>query len=121
MVTGRCVDSAVTLGACIHRFGWGRDDLNKLAMGSLAGHIIECGPQATGGNFTDWEEVESLETIGYPIADVHADGSFDCSKPEGTGGLVSRATIAEQMVYEIGDPHAYILPAVICTFSHVKL
>ena len=121
VVTGRCVDSAVTLGACIHRFGWGRDDLDKLAMGSLAGHIIECGPQATGGNFTDWEEVESLETIGYPIADVHADGSFDCSKPEGTGGLVSCATIAEQMVYEIGDPQAYMLPDVVCDFSQVKL
>jgi len=121
VVTGRCVDSAVTLGACIHRFGWGRDDLDKLAMGSLAGHIIECGPQATGGNFTDWEEVESLETIGYPIAEVHADGSFDCSKPEGTGGLVSRATIAEQMVYEIGDPQAYILPDVVCDFSQVEL
>jgi len=121
VVTGRSVDSAVTLGACIHRFGWGRDDLDKLAMGSLAGHIIECGPQATGGNFTDWEEVESLETIGYPIAEVHADGSFDCSKPEGTGGLVSRATIAEQMVYEIGDPQAYMLPDVICDFSQVEL
>lgn len=121
VVTGRCVDSAVTLGACIHSFGWGRGDLDKLAMGSLAGHIIECGPQATGGNFTDWEEVESLETIGYPIAEVHADGSFDCSKPEGSGGLVSKATIAEQMVYEIGDPQAYMLPDVVCDFSQVQL
>ena len=121
VVTGRCVDSAVTLGACIHSFGWGRGDLDKLAMGSLAGHIIECGPQATGGNFTDWEEVESLETIGYPIAEVHADGSFDCSKPEGSGGLVSTATIAEQMVYEIGDPQAYMLPDVVCDFSQVQL
>jgi len=121
VVTGRCVDSAVTLGACIHQFGWGRDDFDKLAMGSLAGHIIECGPQATGGNFTDWEEVEGLETIGYPIAEVRADGSFDCSKPEGTGGLVSRATIAEQMLYEIGDPQAYRLPDVICDFSAVRL
>ena len=121
VVTGRSVDSAVTLGACIHTFGWGRDDLDQLAMGSLAGHIIECGPQATGGNFTDWEEVESLETIGYPIAEVRADGSFDCSKPKGTGGLVNRATIAEQMVYEIGDPQAYMLPDVVCDFSNVEL
>lgn len=121
VVTGRCVDSAVTLGACIHHFGWGRDDLDRLAMGSLAGHIIECGPQATGGNFTDWEAVDSLETIGYPIAEIRADGSFDCSKPEGTGGLVSTATIAEQMVYEIGDPQAYRLPDVVCDFSQVEL
>ncbi len=121
VVTGRCVDSAVTLGACIHAFGWGRDDLDRLAMGSLAGHIIECGPQATGGNFTDWEDVPSLETIGYPIAEISTDGSFICSKPEGTGGIVTRATIAEQMVYEIGDPQAYMLPDVICDFSQVEL
>ncbi|HAU03160.1 MAG TPA: terpene utilization protein AtuA, partial [Porticoccaceae bacterium] len=70
VVTGRCVDSAVTLGACIHAFGWGRDDLDCLAMGSLAGHILECGPQATGGNFTDWTLVNNLESIGYPIAEI---------------------------------------------------
>jgi hypothetical protein len=121
VVTGRSVDSAVTLGACIYSFGWDRHDLDQLAMGSLAGHIIECGPQATGGNFTDWEDVNSLETIGYPIAELRADGSFDCSKPEGTGGLVTRATIAEQMVYEIGDPQAYMLPDVVCDFSNVAL
>ena len=121
VITGRCVDSAVTLGACINHFGWGRDDLDQLAMGSLAGHILECGPQATGGNFTDWELVESLETIGYPIAEITADGSFVCSKPADTGGLVSVGTIAEQMVYEIGDPQAYILPDVVCDFSQVKL
>ena len=121
VITGRCVDSAVTLGACINHFGWGRDDLDQLAMGSLAGHILECGPQATGGNFTDWELVESLETIGYPIAEISADGGFVCSKPADTGGLVSVGTIAEQMVYEIGDPQAYILPDVVCDFSQVKL
>jgi hypothetical protein len=121
VITGRCVDSAVTLGACINYFGWDRDDLDQLAMGSLAGHILECGPQATGGNFTDWELVESLETIGYPIAEISADGSFLCSKPADTGGLVSVGTVAEQMVYEIGDPQAYILPDVVCDFSQVKL
>ena len=121
VVTGRCVDSAVTLGACINAFGWGRDDLDQLAMGSLAGHILECGPQATGGNFTDWELSHNLENIGYPIAAIKADGSFVCSKPEGTGGLVSVGTIAEQMVYEIGDPQAYILPDVVCDFSKVTL
>ena len=121
VVTGRCVDSAVTLGACINAFCWGRDDLDQLAMGSLAGHILECGPQATGGNFTDWELSHNLENIGYPIAAIKADGSFVCSKPEGTGGLVSVGTIAEQMVYEIGDPQAYILPDVVCDFSKVTL
>ena len=121
VVTGRCVDSAVTLGVCIDAFGWGRDDLDQLAMGSLAGHILECGPQATGGNFTDWELSNNLENIGYPIAAIKTDGSFVCSKPEGTGGLISVGTIAEQMVYEIGDPQAYILPDVVCDFSNVTL
>ncbi|MAT91985.1 MAG: terpene utilization protein AtuA [Halioglobus sp.] len=117
VVTGRCVDSAVTLGACIHTFGWQRQDHDRLAMGSLAGHILECGPQATGGNFTDWEDVAGLANIGYPIAEIHADGSFDCSKPAGSGGLVSVGTVCEQMLYEIGDPQAYILPDVTCDFS----
>ena len=121
VVTGRCVDSAVTLGVCIDAFGWGRDDLDQLAMGSLAGHILECGPQATGGNFTDWELSNNLENIGYPIAAIKTDGIFVCSKPEGTGGLISVGTIAEQMVYEIGDPQAYILPDVVCDFSNVRL
>lgn len=121
VVTGRCVDSAVTLGACIHSFGWGRQDFDQLAMGSLAGHILECGPQATGGNFTDWQEVENLDCIGYPIADISDQGSFVCCKPEGSGGLVSVGTVAEQLVYEIGDPQAYILPDVVCDFSAVEL
>lgn len=117
VVTGRCVDSAVTLGACIHAFGWGRDDLDQLAMGSLAGHILECGPQATGGNFTDWDQVPGIANIGYPIAEIAPDGSFICTKPEGTGGLVNVGTVSEQMLYEIGDPQAYLLPDVICDFS----
>lgn len=122
VITGRCVDSAVTLGACIHAFGWTAADLDALAGGSLAGHILECGPQATGGNFTDWELVaQNLADIGYPIAEIQPDGSFDVVKPKGTGGLVSRATVAEQMLYEIGDPQAYVLPDVICDFSRVEI
>ncbi len=121
VVTGRCVDSAVTLGACIHAFGWGRDDLDRLAMGSLAGHILECGPQATGGNFTDWDQVPDMANIGYPIAEISSDGSFICTKPAGTGGLVNVGTVSEQMLYEIGDPQAYLLPDVTCDFSTATL
>jgi hypothetical protein len=122
VITGRCVDSAVTLGACIHRFGWSQQDFEQLAGGSLAGHILECGPQATGGNFTDWALVaDGYARIGYPIAEVSPDGSFVVSKPEDSGGLVSVGTVAEQMVYEIGDPQAYLLPDVHCDFSEVHI
>jgi hypothetical protein len=122
VITGRCVDSAVTLGACIHAFAWARDDWDRLAAGSLAGHIIECGPQATGGNHTDWESVaDSLADVGYPIVEVGEDGSFDVSKPAGSGGAVTVGTVGEQMLYEIGDPQAYMLPDVVCDFSTVTL
>ena len=121
VVTGRCVDSAVTLGACLHAFKWKREDLNQLAMASLAGHILECGPQATGGNFTDWDQVHDLAQIGYPIVEIRDHGGFLCTKPEDSGGIVTVGTIAEQIVYEIGDPQAYILPDVICDFSNVTL
>ncbi|MEN8721309.1 MAG: acyclic terpene utilization AtuA family protein [Alphaproteobacteria bacterium] len=122
VVTGRCVDSAVTLGAAIHEFGWTVDDLDQLSGGSLAGHVIECGPQCCGGNFTDWEEiVDGIADIGYPIAEMRADGSFSITKPAGTGGKVSVGTVSEQIVYEIGDPQAYMLPDVICDFSTVSV
>ena len=122
VVTGRCVDSAVTLGACIHRFGWQPDDLDLLAAGSLAGHLIECGPQATGGNYTDWHEVaDTLHEVGYPIAEIAADGAVVMTKPKGTGGCVTKGTVGEQLLYEIGDPAAYYLPDVICDFTQVEL
>ena len=122
VITGRCVDSAVTLGACIHAFGWGRADWNLLSAGSLAGHLLECGPQATGGNYTDWEDVaDTIHEIGYPIAEIVADGTMTITKPRGTGGTVTIGTVGEQMLYEIGDPAAYALPDVTCDFTQVEL
>jgi len=121
VITGRCVDSAVTLGVLMHAFGWDSGDHDKLAAGSLAGHILECGCQATGGLFTDWDTVPDWPHIGYPIAECKADGSFVCTKPDGTGGLVTPAVVAEQMLYEIGDPARYILPDVVCDFTQVTL
>jgi hypothetical protein len=121
VVTGRCVDSAVTLGALMHAFGWAADDYDRLAAGSLAGHIIECGCQATGGLHTDWESVPDWAHIGYPVLECRADGSFVVGKPPATGGLVSTAVVAEQMLYEIGDPARYLLPDVTCDFTGVVL
>ena len=122
VLTGRCVDSALAAGALIHEFGWQADDLDHLAAGGLVGHVIECGAQATGGNFTDWEEtVDGWENTGFPIAEVSADGSFILTKPENTGGKVTPFTAGEQMLYEIGDPARYILPDVTCDFSHVTM
>ncbi|CAI8176741.1 MAG: Uncharacterised protein [Alphaproteobacteria bacterium] len=121
VITGRSVDSAVTLGACIHAFGWQATDLDKLAAGSLAGHIIECGPQASGGNFTDWQLSGDIADIGYPFIDIDGDGVFTVSKPEGTSGVVNVGTVSEQMLYEIGDPQAYLLPDVACDFAHVTI
>ncbi|MCC2677320.1 MAG: terpene utilization protein AtuA, partial [Ramlibacter sp.] len=121
VITGRCVDSAVTLGALMHEFGWNAGDWDRLAAASLAGHIIECGCQATGGLHTDWQSVPDWAHIGYPVVECYPDGSFTVCKPEGTGGLISRATVGEQLLYEIGDPSAYLLPDVTCDFRGVTL
>ncbi|MEO8296236.1 MAG: acyclic terpene utilization AtuA family protein [Burkholderiales bacterium] len=122
VITGRCVDSALALGALMHHFGWQATDYDRLAAGSLVGHLLECTTQTTGGLYTDWLDIrdEGLE-IGYPIAVCEADGSFVLTKPSGTGGLIAPAVVSEQMLYEIGDPSAYLLPDVRCDFTAVTV
>ncbi len=121
VITGRCADSALALGILMHEFEWKAGDYDRLAAGSLVGHILECGPQSTGGVHTDWDKVPGWENIGYPIASCKIDGSFVLSKPDNTGGLIVPESVAEQVLYEVGDPRAYILPDVVADFSQVTL
>ena len=121
VLTGRCVDSAMVLAPLMHEYGWCPGDWDLLAKGSLAGHILECGAQATGGICTDWRSVPDWDRIGYPVAEVYKDGSFFITKPRETGGVVNIGTVSEQIVYEIGDPASYLLPDVTCDFRDVRL
>jgi hypothetical protein len=122
VVTGRCSDVALSLGPSIHAFGWKREDWDQLAAGVVGGHVIECGAQATGGNCqVDWETMPDLAGIGYPILEAEADGRFAITKHPGTGGRVTVAGVTEQLVYEIGDPRAYITPDVVADFTTIQL
>ena len=121
VITGRVTDTGLTLGPMIHEFDWSFDDFDKMAAGTIAGHIIECGAQVSGGNFTDWEKVEDFTDIGFPIIEAKPDGDFFVTKHENTGGLVSEMTVKEQLLYEIGDPSEYITPDCIADFTSVHL
>jgi hypothetical protein len=121
VVTGRAVDSAPTLGALIHEFGWKPDDFDLLAAGTLAGHLLECSTQVSGGTFTDWRDVPDWANLGFPIGECKADGSMVFTKPENSGGLVSIGTISEQLLYEVSNSGAYFVPDVVCDFSQVKI
>jgi hypothetical protein len=121
VLCGRVTDTALALGPLVHEFGWAADDWDRLAAGTIVGHILECGAQATGGNFTRFWEVPELWNVGYPIAEVEASGAFTVTKHPGTGGLVTVETVAEQLVYEMGDPAAYVTPDVTADFSSIRL
>lgn len=121
VVTGRVTDTGLTLAPMIHEFDWSFEDYNKMSAGTIAGHIIECGAQVSGGNFTDWEKVDDFVDIGFPIIEANPDGSFYVTKHEGTGGLISEQTVKEQLLYEIGDPTEYITPDCIADFTTVNL
>ncbi|HEV8629880.1 MAG TPA: acyclic terpene utilization AtuA family protein [Thermoanaerobaculia bacterium] len=121
VLCGRVTDTALALAPMAFEHGWGREDWDLLAAGTIAGHIIECGAQCTGGNFSRWWEVPDLWDVGAPIVESHADGSFTVTKHEGTGGMVTVETVAEQLMYEMGDPTAYITPDVVADFSTIRL
>jgi hypothetical protein len=121
VITGRVSDSGLTAAIPVREFGWDLDDWDRIAAAIVAGHILECGAQASGGNLTDWEEVPSFLNMGYPVVELSRDGSLVVSKPEGTGGLVNRKTITEQLVYEIADPAEYLTPDVVADFTSISL
>ena len=122
VVTGRSTDTALTMAPLRHEFGWAADDWNKLAAGIIAGHILECGAQSSGGNcLHEWRTIPDLANVGYPIADASPDGTFVINKHPGTGGRISVPSVTEQLVYEMGDPHAYITPDVVADFTSIRL
>jgi hypothetical protein len=122
VITGRATDTGLTLGPLIHEFGWAADDWDRLAAGTIAGHIIECGAQCSGGNCQyDWENIPDLANVGFPIAEASPDGTFIITKHEGTGGCVNVPSVKEQLLYEMGDPHEYITPDCVADFTTIQL
>jgi hypothetical protein len=122
VIAGRTTDTALTYAPMIHEFGWAWDDADRIAAGIVAGHINECGAQASGGNcLLDWRDMADLASVGYPIIEAYPDGSFVVTKHPGTGGRVSRSTVTEQLVYEMGDPRSYITPDAVADFTTIRL
>ncbi|MBV9260101.1 MAG: DUF1446 domain-containing protein [Pseudolabrys sp.] len=123
VVTGRVADSALALGPLMHAFGWSADDWDMLAAGTMAGHLLECGAQVTGGYYADpgFKDVPHLDNVGYPIAEISSDGAMVITKPHGTGGLVNRQTVVEQLLYEIHDPASYLVPDVVLDITDVSV
>ena len=122
VIAGRSTDTALTLAPMVHEFGWAEEDWDRLAAGTVAGHILECGAQATGGNCQlDWQSIPDLANIGFPIAEAYPDGRFCITKHEGTGGRVNSAVVKEQLLYELGDPRDYITPDCVADFTTIRL
>jgi hypothetical protein len=121
VVTGRVADASLTLAPAVHEFGWGWEDWDRLSAGTVAGHLIECGAQATGGLWCNWTEADDLGNVGYPIAEMETTGNFRITKPANTGGAVNVETVSEQLLYEVGDPAAYLTPDVTADFTSVTL
>ncbi len=121
VLTGRIADASLVTGPAMHEFGWDWDDWEKLGGATVAGHLIECGAQSTGGIYSRWSEQLDLSNVGYPIAEMNEDGTCVITKPVGTGGVVNTETVAEQLIYEIGDPRRYMTPDVVADFSNVTL
>ncbi len=121
VIGGRITDPALVAGPLLHEFGWKPGDYDRLAAATIAGHIVECGPQCTGGNFTGWREVDDFVRIGYPVIEAHEDGTFYITKHEGTGGLIDRRTVISQLLYEMADPENYLTPDCTANFASAQL
>lgn len=121
VITGRATDPSIVLAPLMYEFDWSMDDMNKLAAGTIAGHIVECGAQCTGGNYVNWKEIPDMARIGYPVIEAHSDGSFVVTKHENTGGAVTVETVTSQLVYEMSDPANYITPDCVADFTSIQL
>ncbi len=121
VITGRATDPSLVVAPLMYEFGWDINDHDKIAAATVAGHILECGTQSTGGNFDGWRDVPDMARIGYPVCEAYPDGTFVITKQDGTGGLVSTDTVTAQLLYELGDPHAYLTPDVTADFSTIEL